>query len=92
LADELVEPLFDGGAVALAVKVSRAIFSMGTPSADIRETKVWHKSRGAHPALSLAPSAILRNPRTHVADHHQRRARPAHQQRHRAWRVPGREQ
>jgi hypothetical protein len=42
---------------------SRAISSMGTPSADIKETNVWRKSRGAHPVPSPAASVILRNSR-----------------------------
>jgi hypothetical protein len=36
---------------------------MGTPSADIRETKVWRKSRRAQPVPSPAASVILRNSR-----------------------------
>ena len=31
---------------------------MGTPSADIRETKVWRRSRGAHPTPRPAVSVI----------------------------------
>jgi len=34
-----------------------------TPSADIRETKVWRRSRGAHPVPRPAAPVILRNSR-----------------------------